>query len=334
MHRQMKIIKSRYGLFRHKHQRLHPGDTPLHAIAREFKRPQDLRFYLDSLPEEKAVRMAKTTNDEGKLPIDYVSPLPEALGNRVLGQNRIAMAGMLLPYTLKNPFRPMDELLDVHDVLKKFRHWYIRNPELAENLKFACQVANEARSIIQDSSSHPCNNEMSAADRSYEDIAVESMRDRLSEVDIYADEIMQCDVGERRKRLHAAAEIVRKFRAGNCQDYSFVVHDSATEQRPELRAEIFELRVGDHVFVVFGRQPGSDEHDYMTWGDSAVVCDAWAGEVYPASCMEENLYVYCSRQLVGCDDNRQMVTLFNPRFHQVDLYISLEGEEHKKRRLA
>lgn len=77
-----------------------------------------------------------------------------------------------------------------------------------------------------------------------------------------------------------------KYSLGNCYelalqalDYCLMENEKAEEK---VRAEVFRLKGGDHVFLVIGRRYGSLENDPKTWGDDAVICDPWANKYYPA----------------------------------------------------
>lgn len=48
----------------------------------------------------------------------------------------------------------------------------------------------------------------------------------------------------------------------------------------------FEEKNDDHVFVVMDRVEGSDINNPDTWGDNAVIVDAWSGLAFPASTRE------------------------------------------------
>ncbi len=50
------------------------------------------------------------------------------------------------------------------------------------------------------------------------------------------------------------------------------------------------MTVGDHAFVVLGRETGSDHTDYATWGPEAVVCDPWHEKVYAANNFPTHMY--------------------------------------------
>ncbi len=90
--------------------------------------------------------------------------------------------------------------------------------------------------------------------------------------------------------------LTTKFSLGNCTELALEALDFILNNHPEMSAEIFTIAGGDHVFVVLNRHEGSDPHNPMTWGDSAVICDPWAEDkssrVYPATEYRKHLKSY------------------------------------------
>lgn len=91
------------------------------------------------------------------------------------------------------------------------------------------------------------------------------------------------------------AEKARISGVGNCGHLSHLAFDFLRQQGPaSIPYEIFTIVDGDHMFIVIGRLPGSDENDPSTWGPDAVVCDPWAHRCYPASQTQGLLQCYVS----------------------------------------
>lgn len=89
-------------------------------------------------------------------------------------------------------------------------------------------------------------------------------------------------------QIHKMMKIARTFESGNCGERAAYAAIRAAE-RGAHPVEIFSMQRADHGFCVVGRAPGSRCDSAETWGPDAVVIDPWAGEVYPAREMPQNL---------------------------------------------
>lgn len=74
-----------------------------------------------------------------------------------------------------------------------------------------------------------------------------------------------------------------KFSFGNCEELAFLALYYLSCRYPNLRAEVFYIGLGDHAFVVVGRDDNSIDSDPTTWGENAYICDPLAKIVYLAS---------------------------------------------------
>lgn len=80
-------------------------------------------------------------------------------------------------------------------------------------------------------------------------------------------------------RFRQIYEITLRTKAGNCNEQSITAFVWLLDRGVRPLAWM-HLTNGKHAFVVVGRKPGSGD-DPSKWGDTAVVCDPWAGEAYP-----------------------------------------------------
>ena len=87
--------------------------------------------------------------------------------------------------------------------------------------------------------------------------------------------------------LELAAASMRLHGIGGCVELSGAAFEWLNEQgvRP---LDLMGFTSDSHVFVVVGRQDGSNSADPSTWGPDAVICDPWANKVYPVSEWSEN----------------------------------------------
>ncbi|MBN9231757.1 MAG: hypothetical protein BGO90_14945 [Legionella sp. 40-6] len=76
----------------------------------------------------------------------------------------------------------------------------------------------------------------------------------------------------------------RKLSLGNCHELAIMALDYVLNlpKKNVIRAEIFHIQNGDHVFLVIGRDELSIASSPETWGEQAYICDPWANKVYPA----------------------------------------------------
>lgn len=81
---------------------------------------------------------------------------------------------------------------------------------------------------------------------------------------------------------------VRHFGYGNCTLQAAAAWAYLRRHVSEHTCvDLCEVQDVDHVLVVIGRRPGSDPKNMDDWGPQAVVCDPWAGLVYPLSSYRE-----------------------------------------------
>ena len=88
-----------------------------------------------------------------------------------------------------------------------------------------------------------------------------------------------------RSDVAGLAEIALRHKGfATCSLQAMAAHSYLVRHLPPgTSVDMCEVRGGDHALVVIGRQAGSDPSDMRTWGSDAVVCDPWAGLVYPLS---------------------------------------------------
>lgn len=114
-------------------------------------------------------------------------------------------------------------------------------------------------------------------------------------------EMVACEVGENLfpscfHRTQTSAKYLEKQGIGNCLELSCKAFVDLMKQFPnlDLKIDVYQILGGDHVFLVIGREIGSDPKDYRTWGKSAMVYDPWFSEYdapvfYPATEIESQL---------------------------------------------
>lgn len=68
---------------------------------------------------------------------------------------------------------------------------------------------------------------------------------------------------------------------GNCRDMSSVALFKAMEMGIwNTHVDLAYINPGNHMVVVIGREAESNPHNHSTWGENAVILDAWAGKYF------------------------------------------------------
>ena len=85
--------------------------------------------------------------------------------------------------------------------------------------------------------------------------------------------------------LHYIRHKIKKYQMANCGEYGYLAlsHLIDAKKNRDIRIEFVAFENDDHTFIVLDRSENSMINDLSTWGDNAVIVDAWMGEVYAAS---------------------------------------------------
>lgn len=112
-------------------------------------------------------------------------------------------------------------------------------------------------------------------------------------------------------------EISTKYSLGNCDELAVQALDYVLNQTDDLRAEVFKIQGGAHVFLVINRNNPSDPNDPYDWGKNAVICDPWANKVFKASDYKTELknYYYLNQ--------KNHIEDFNPDNHTLVPYHNI-----------
>jgi len=192
----------------------------------------------------------------------------------------------------------------------------------------ACLVANEVRLVIKQTCTHPFAN-------SYDKETWDALGEKIDQTRAEYDAACR---GEKNKQqiLDITAASVEKEQVGDCPEYAMLALKKLQTAFPNMAGEIFaiENKKGDvdrdaHEFVVIGRDPNSDPNDFTSWGNDAVICDAWAGNVYTVA----HILIY----LKGChswrdahDKQINSLVKFDPEKHKLVLDFTLESLNKRK----
>lgn len=111
--------------------------------------------------------------------------------------------------------------------------------------------------------------------------------------------------------------ISAKHLTGNCAELAFHALDYVLNHKGDMYAEVYEIKGGDHVFLVLNRDPGSDPKNPATWGPNAVICDPWSNAVYRVN-DEFGVPIYISKlKNFYRLDNKNYIEDFDPKRHSL-----------------
>ena len=221
--------------------------------------------HLEEKGSKNASILCKTVNYEGETPL-----LIEAKRG---GGERVDVVNLLLPASLDCSIKPLTAKLNPEDVIRSYPDAQT-NPILANNLRMACHAINAARKDARHSSTHPESNSATPEEKEKRHKAIDKLRTSLDGVNNY----------------HVRREKIKSKSTANCEEYSdlCIAHliEMKKDRNVRLEQVTFEEKNDDHMFVVMDRAEGSDINDPSTWGDNAVIVDAWSGLAFPASIRE------------------------------------------------
>ena len=287
------------------------GDTPLHLAARHrsFK---TFSLLIDALGGKRYIA-AKQINKAIKLPLHDIDHNP----NPDKGVTYL----MLKKYTLeKNHIKHFNEPLKLKDIIKAYQTNILENPSLLKHLIYGYFAAVHVRKLICYSSTHPAYNEIKKekGHLSWKKICGTTREAHIKENKALQIEDFPHADAFYLKKLETCVKCCKKYHAAKCTEYCHLVLDTLIKMGIHSPVEMYEIKNGDHVFTVIGRNQDSDPHHFTSWGENAVVVDAWAGEIYPAFAIPKILkdYAYYNSQTYLHEVSR-LVFPFDPRFHQL-----------------
>lgn len=284
------------------------NDTVLH-LAVLHGTPDIVRLLLDKLGEF-APLLCRLSNKQGLIALQLVDW-------RECIEVRRKMLNMLIPITHASKSKNLSDLLDPEAVIKSHPGAH-SNPILARNLQMGCASVNRSRKPDFISGTHPFWNVETGEKKKEVDDKIKAMRNKtrgdLSNFSFADDQ-------ELFKFLQQRVKIYDEEGVSNCYELAEKVlfNLMVLMKGCTVQLEIVSLCKGDHVFNIIGRNPESLLEKPETWGPNAVIVDAWSGEVYPASRIQEKLMAFFN---VTYDDKFKIVKLCSPDDFPKILYNS------------
>lgn len=302
------------------------GNTELHDIVLNGASPDDIEALVEQYGEDDVVDMAQTLNDDGYIPVDYVT------------MNNTKIVKPLSQLTLT--YKPLT-LLELEEM--KVRYELNEGDRLLRTLAVSSMVVTQISQLNILSSSKPELNTVEGG-ISHAAHKLGRLRKTLGRFFIPLSEKLPHDYqGLKNIFVDAEAFLVEKFNVGNCHEYAYVAISRLREMDPSHRAEVFLMSNGNHVFVVLDRDPDSDPNDYTTWGQDAVVLDAWASDTFPASDIpnrlkanerHETFYLRPGSRGPMTDFSTyqrfNVATFFNPNHHKLRPLLCIDSKDNDK----
>lgn len=295
------------------------GNNSLH-LAAQYNTPEGIVELLTIMGEE-ILPLTTQSNHSGKPPIRLLNQ-NKTLASK--GKEEIdKLTGIMFPLTRSAPTSELSQLIDSNELFSE-RYSHIKSEHFKYNLKMAVLVINETREAIKKSSTHHAINLPYSKTKQDEmkevTAAIISMRRRAFFASLFSFK----DASEIRARYALEREV------GNCGELAVLVYVSLKKKGFNSSCEIFEITNGDHVFNVIDRLPGSKLNDPSTWGENALIADAWSGDVYLASELPLRLKAY---HFVNYKQKEQhYLAPFNPYFHKFKIHNTYYPDVEKKER--
>lgn len=268
------------------------GNTPLHDLISNYTDFNTVTKFLMTTDKSSVLAFARTVNDKGQLPVDLVKDLQ-------LDEFNKQKIYDLFFYLYQSSEKKLSDHINFKDITNRYQ--LAQDSPLYKNLQMACNVVNESRSAIKASLTHPDINEWSEEDAELLAIETTNMRRMMKQANyslmltnpwgILFDTINT--VSEKR------ASIALKFQIGLCGELCYVAMHFLKLKDKNTLVRPFSLNNGDHEFIVIGEK------------ENAVVCDVWAGDVYPLNEIPLRMKDY--RHVL----TRSIFTLYNPAFHSI-----------------
>jgi hypothetical protein len=213
--------------------------------------------------------LARISDTEGKIPLTILvkdTTLSEA--------ERDSNIDLILPASLYNPLIKLNQAVNVEDIIKvhgKTSPVTATDKKINNNLTIACDVINRTRKVITKSYTHPDLHELSQSESTN---LITLINDDLR--GFYLDKHSKVY-----KSFDKVFSQIEKIHAGNCDEMGWYCLHQLNQHYPDVKGELFLFN--SHIFLVLDRKTNSDPNDPSTWGDSAVICDPWAGKAFPAT---------------------------------------------------
>lgn len=292
------------------------GDTTLHRLIRYSQTAERLALKLSMFDSEiDLTAMSQILNNKGESVFDILK------ARKFKEKDIKQLLQSLKLFNSKSNFKSLNETISAKNVLKTIDKNHL-NSELIYNIELACDAVNQTRELFNYSSTHPTLNNKN-------DKVKEAVRSKVAKCrdSRFTDMAIMADSHKDYFTFKSLVKAYEEDKFGNCDEFAYATafFSKFAEDGSEynLNVEICHIPNGDHVFVVIGRDPLSDINDESTWGNQAVVCDAWGLSVFPAYELKNKLSAYKFYKDEFDKVFINMIFSFNPNFHKLEASVSL-----------
>lgn len=294
------------------------GDTLLHRFLRDSKDADHLILSLNYLSKDKQiVAMTQVVNNRGETVFKIASD------KEFSTKDKYFILKILREYHTTIPFTELKKEINANDVLKRIDKNNL-NPALIDNIYLACDAVNKTRKLFKSSTTHPMINKKSSKEKNALCHELNDLRKKkYDKLEIEA---------SKEKSFYSFYKLIKEFETnglGNCEEFALATlyYGKFPEagENIHLNVEAIYINNGDHVFVVFGRDPLSDINDETTWGNAAVIADSWKLDVFPAYKLKNRLV---NHEYHNTENSSVDLTLhYNPNYNQLESYLDLPATQ-------
>lgn len=314
------------------------NNTPLHLLVIECCRTiyhlnsqtdtveaiKRINAFIDDVGLDAANAMALTVNDQGDTPIHILLAENADPNNcRLTTQKFDALLTKFIRLMKRKECVPLTEPISLQAVYDNANK--ILTSKLKQNLLLGTYLTNYTRTVITDSYTHPQFNDYPVSKQFNITNEINALRTKMCS---YSNTEYSVDEVDFRNAL------ITDHQFGNCMEHAIIAFAEMRRLNFGIRSEIVYLKNGDHVFLVLDRMKGSNLNNPATWGNNAVICDPWAGEVYPADHLLHHFASLTCLITHATNKRSNLVTSFNLRFHQIRCEFELSAMNINKKTIS
>lgn len=286
------------------------SDTPLHIFLRTCTSVDQLKDFIKAHDKEIIAKWARIVNDKGEVPIFMIYSLP------LSHEKQYELQTILLPFIIPEsyvPFGPIDE----EKILSRYLYLKEEDELTYANIELGVKAVQAARKLFKESSTHAQVNNFPDAERN---AVQQKILDRRKEYDEKKTEWDESEKGKNKiltpdeqniKRLQYSVEFYSENKVANCSELSDAVLYCIYKLNNNKKAAVYFIASDDHVFVIMDADT-----------PHAVICDALAGDVFPASELLIKLKAFYRFRTENSYIN--FFPYFNPNYHYLKKKFSLD----------
>jgi len=315
----------------HVHEINSVNDNLLHHILQYSTDAKWIMQCCTRLSVDLVSAMLKFPNNSGELPIHKL------LNNGSINEEeKKKIYEIILPLMTTSSLKKLSDPISFDEVCKKYNP--VPHSELYYHLQFACEVLNLTREHFKYSSSHP---QLNGKDYKYWIISeqLKYIREQTYKniKPFKINKLSKKSAEEQMNYLNIYLYLFQQAMLANCDELSVMALKIACEITMKMTSN-------ENLYhVEKGKEKGIQSIDFCVCtlknGDHAfckmglVICDPWAGVVYPVSEKDKELSAYKNIEINS--KNYNIVVSYNSKYHKLEssahfnLLNKLSNFEHK-----